>query len=537
MSAPGGDARPRAGVDGAVETDVVAEALEDAQDPGVTDHRAVAAAPPGAGGDTAGSGSMSGRIATGASWSAVATLGGQVIQFGASLVLARLLSPGDYGTMASVYVITGFAILFFELGLSSAVIALRDPTERDLSTAFWINALGGVVFTALLAAAGPLVATLFDNDVLRLLTPVVGLTFLFGLGSVHNALLQRQLRFKTIAVISVASSVLGLATTVTLAALGVGVYSLAIGPIVTSAAASVMSWSLVPWRPTSFISGAAFRRLWRFSGGQLGFNVVNYWGRNADNFIIARWVGAASLGFYNKAYSLMLLPVQQVSGVLGRVMFPALAAMKDDHERVAAGYRRALRVINVITVPVLVGMAATAPGLVPLLWGDQWLGAVSFLIILSLAGVPQCLVTSVGWLYQSQNRTARMFRMGLITSGLGIVLMIVGLWVDGARGVAWAIFIREWAFVGPQLHYAGSLVDLRARRVIRDGAPVVLVSAAMFVFVWSAPSVLGMDRAGVAAVVVQVLVGVTVYVLGVRLFVWETARDLLATVLRRRGAV
>ena len=536
MTAPGGPGGRRAQADAPVEAALVPEALEGAEDPGVTDHGAAAADSPAVAAETAGSGSMSGRIATGASWSAIATLGGQAVQFGASLVLARLLSPGDYGTMASVYVITGFAILFFELGLSSAVIALRDPTERDLSTAFWINALGGVVFTALLAGAGPLVAAFFDNDVLRVLTPVVGLTFLFGLGSVHNALLQRQLRFKTIAVISVASSVLGLATTVVLAAFGVGVYSLAVGPIVTSASASVMSWALVSWRPTSFISRDALPRLWRFSGGQLGFNVVNYWGRNADNFMIARWVGTASLGFYNKAYSLMLLPVQQVSGVLGRVMFPALAAMKDDHERVAAGYRRALRVINVITVPVLVGMAATAPGLVPLLWGDQWLGAVSFLIILSLAGVPQCLVTSVGWLYQSQNRTGRMFRMGLITSGLGIVLMILGLWLDGATGVAWAIFIREWAFVGPQLHYAGSLVDLRARRVVRDGAPVVLVSAAMFGLVWFAPTALRIDRAGALAVVVQVLVGVVVYLVGARLFIWATVRDLLATVLRRRAA-
>ena len=523
------------GIGSPVNRDVLPEALENAQDPGAADHGPVAEAPPAVVNDSIGSGSMAGRVATGASWSAVATLGGQVVQFGASLVLARLLSPSDYGTMASVYVITGFAILFFELGLSSAVVALRDPTERDLSTAFWINALGGVVFTALLAGAGPIVAKFFDNDVLRVLTPVVGLTFLFGLGSVHNALLQKQLKFRSIAAISVTSSSLGLATTIGLAASGVGVYALAVGPIVTSASASAMSWTLVPWRPTSFISRDALPRLWRFSGGQLGFNVVNYWGRNADNFMIARWVGTASLGFYNKAYSLMLLPVQQVSGVLGRVMFPALAAMEDDRERVAAGYRRALRVINVITVPVLVGMAATAPGLVPLLWGDQWLGAVSFLMVLSLAGVPQCLVTSVGWLYQSQNRTGRMFRMGLITSLLGIALMVLGLWVDGALGVAWAVFIREWAFVGPQLHYAGSLVDLPARRVIRDGAPVVAVSAAMFGLVWFTPTVLGIDRAEALAVVVQVVVGVIVYLVGARLFVWSTVRDLLATVLRRKS--
>lgn len=504
------------------ETNLADEALEVAQDPGVTDH--------------AGPGSMSARVAHGASWTAASRLGNQGIQFAASLVLARLLTPSDYGTMASVYILTGFAILFFELGLTSTVVALRDPTQEDLSTVFWINALGGVVFTGLLAGAGPLVADLFSDPKLRTLTPIVGLAFLFGLGSVHNALLQRQLRFKTIAVIAVVTTLLGMATTITLAALGVGVYALAIGPIVTSIAASVLSWALVPWRPTGFISRASLPRLWAFSGGQLGYNVVNYWGRNADNFLIARYVGDASLGFYNKAYSLMLLPVQQVGGVLGRVMFPALAAMRDDRERVSAGYRRSLRLVNLITVPVLVGMAATAPGLVPLLWGDQWLPAVPLLVVLSLAGVPQCLSTSVGWLYQSQHRTGRMFRMGLITSGLGLGLMIVGLWWNGAMGVAWAIFVREWLFVVPQLHFAGALIGLRARRVVLDNVNVLATSAVMFGCVWFTPTVTRFDRASVVAVVAQVLVGIVVYGLGARIFMWPTVADLRGIVLRRKPA-
>lgn len=528
-----------------------AQALEQGTDAGVTDHGGPQLAAPvvavgdrtaDAGGDATArltgedlaAGSMSAKVARGASWTATSKLSSQAVQFVAGLALARLLTPADYGTMANVYVVSGFAILFFELGLGSTVIALRNPTQRDLSTVFWVNALGGVLFTGVLALAGPLVAEFFDDPRMTVLTPLAGLAFLFGLGSVHNSLLQRQLRFKTLAVIAVSTSALGLATTIVLALLGLGVYALVLGPVVTSAASSVMSWALVPWRPTGFISRSSLPALWSFSGGQLGFNVVNYWGRNADNALIGRFVGDIVHGYYNKAYSLMLLPVQQVGSVLGRVMFPALAAMKGDKPRVARGYRRSLRLINIITFPLLVGMAATAPALVPLLWGDQWHDTVPLLMILCFAGIPQCLATSVGWIYQSQNRTGRMFRMGLVTSTLGVVLMALGVWVDGARGVAVAVLVRAWLFTFPTVHFAGALIDLKARTVVRDALPVTAVVAVMFGAVWSVPTVTGLERTGLPALLVQVAVGGVVFLAGARLLAWRNVLELRDVVLRRR---
>lgn len=162
-------------------TTLAVSATETGQDPGATDHpdlRYPSSSDPVATGASAGLSSaagMTGAVATGAKWSLVGKLGAQGIQFVAGLVLARLLAPADYGTMASVYVITGFAVLFFELGLGSALIALRDPTERELSTVFWINALGGMVFTLLLAVSGPLVALLFRDQRLVVLTPLAGI--------------------------------------------------------------------------------------------------------------------------------------------------------------------------------------------------------------------------------------------------------------------------------------------------------------------------------------------------------------------------
>jgi len=518
---------------GPLAQDLAGTALETAQDPGVTDHDSSAslgASRPG----VAGGASLSGRVVRGASWTAFNRLAGQAVQFAAGLVLARLLTPSDYGTMASIYVITGFAVLFFELGLGSVVVALRDPSDRDLSTVFWLNALAGVAFTLLLAASGPLVAAFFGDPRMASLTPLTGLAFLFGIGGVHNGLLQRALRFRAASLIGLVATSSGIIGTVVLALLGLGVYALVLGPVVASILYSALSWAAVPWRPKHFISRESLPRIWRFSGGQLGFNVVNYWGRNGDNFFIARFVGTSPLGLYNKAYSLMLLPVQQVSQVLGEVMFPALAAMGDDHVRVARGYRRAVSLINVATVPVLVGMAAVAPGLVPLLWGNQWLGTVHLLMILCFAGVPQCLTTSVGWLFMSQHRTGLMFRVGLVSSVIGLVMIVVGVFTAGAIGVAVAVLVRAWISLPPTLHFACRLVGLRARTVLLGNVRIFACSAVMFAVVWSFPALIGIDRSTVWVTGVQIALGAVVY-LGLGRVLLRNELGELVNVLLRRG--
>ncbi len=523
-------------------TTLTVGAVETAQDRGVVDHPDPAGQPVGAAAATqapdrtSARAGLTGVVANGATWSLVGKLGGQSIQFVAGLVLARLLAPADYGAMASVYVITGFAVLFFELGLGSALIALRAPTERDLSTVFWINALGGVAFTLVLAVSGPLVSLLFRDPRLTVLTPLSGLGFLFGVGAVHNALLQRQLKLKLVALIDVVSIAVSFAVTVAGAVGGLGVYALVLGPAAAAIVSSALSFALVPWRPHHFVSRASLPRIWQFSGGQLGFNVVNYWGRNGDNLLIARFVGQVPLGLYNKAYQLMLLPVQQVGQVLGGVMFPALSAMGGDHERVGRGYRRAVRLINLATVPVLVGLAAVAPGAVPLLWGDQWAGTVPLLMILCFAGIPQCVSTSVGWLFQSQNRTGLMFRVGLVSFVGGIALMVAGVLVGGATGVAVAVLVRAWTFMPPTLHVACNLVGLRARTVLVDNSRVALLCVPMFAAAWFTPVLLHADRTAAWVTLVQVAVGVLVYGALASAFVRTELAELFRVLRRRRSA-
>ncbi|GAA2030224.1 lipopolysaccharide biosynthesis protein [Pseudokineococcus marinus] len=475
---------------------------------------------------------MGRAVVRGATWATSARMLTQALQFAVGLVLARLLVPEEFGLVASVYVITGFAVMFFELGLGSALVQRASLTEKDKSTVFWVNALGGVLFAGLLALAAPLVADFYGQPELVALTPLVALAFTLSIGVVHNALLQRRLAFRAVATIEVVAAVLGHGTTLVAALLGAGAYALAYGPLVTSAAASIGSFAAVRWWPRHFISGRSLRELWRFSGGLLGFNVVNYWGRNADSLLVGRVLGAAPLGLYNRAYNLMLLPITQVTAALGRVMFSALSAMQGDHARMRSAYLRSLRVINTVTVPMLVGLAAVSDGLVPLLWGPNWTATIPVLQVLCIAGLPQCISTSVGWLYQATGRTTVMFLMGVVGTVVGVVAIVVGLqW--GVVGVAVAVLVRYWLMLPVGVHVAGRAVGLRARTVLAQAAPVFFMSLVMGGVVRWGPDLLALERTSPLVVVGQVLVGGALYVALLALFARPSLSEVLAVARRK----
>ncbi|WP_432544279.1 MOP flippase family protein [Kineococcus sp. SYSU DK002] len=480
------------------------------------------------------SGSMKGAVVSGAKWAGMSKLGTQGLQFLVGLVLARLLAPEDFGLLASIYVVTGFATLFFEMGLGAALVHQRSPSERDLSTVFWINVIAGLLYAGIMWAISPLIAVFFDAPQMTSLMPFVALAFTLALGVVHYSLLQRRLRFRTIAVVDLSAAFAGHVTTVAAALMGAGTFALVLGPLVSTALTSIVLFCVVRWRPRHFIDRASLRELWRFSGGMLGFNIVNYWGRNADNLLIGRFLGAGPLGLYGRGYNLMLLPVTQITGTLGRVMFPALAAVRDDHPRVRSMYLRSLGTINFVTIPVLVGLAATAEGLVPLLWGDQWTAVVPVLQVLCIAGVPQCVSTSVGWLYQSQGRTTTMFVMGVIGSVVGVATMAAGLhW--GIVGVAWGVLAKSWLMAPIALHVSGRVVGLRVAATLRGAVPTVLTAAVMGLLVWFLPRLLGWDATSVGTVVAQVVLGVLTYFAGSLLLQRARLLETVRLVRRRHG--
>jgi len=455
---------------------------------------------------------MASTVISGAKWATSINIGRQAVQFLSGLVLARLLSPEDFGLMASVYVVTTFALIVFELGFTAALVSFRNPSQKDESTVFWVNLASGVMFFLLILAISPLASGFFGQPALLELMPIAGVSFMVSLGVVQAARLQRRIDFRRLALIEGSAAASGALSSIGLALSGWGVYSLAVGPVVASTVETLGFFLVEPWRPRSFVSRMSLRKLWGFARGLLGFNVVNYWSRNADNLLLARFAGPEQLAFYNRSYNFMLLPVFQITGALQRVMFPALTEFREDLPRARHAYLRAVSAGAFITTPILVGIAAVSEALVPTLWGESWQPMAPLLQVLCLAGVIQCMTTSGGWIFQAFGKTDLMFKLGVGIATLTVATIGAGLYLYGTQGVAVGVLVSSWVYGPIGLAVAARSLDLRLRQIIGDSARTWLGAGIMGSLVYLFPRAVQLDAASTATLIVQVALGTLAYI-------------------------
>ena len=450
-------------------------------------------------------------VLRGARYFAFARIFTQVTQLVVSIYLARILTPADFGAIASINAIAGITFLLFEGGFRAALVHAADPSPSDYSTVFWINTLGGLVLAGMFWLTGSLVADFFNQPALVSIAPIVGLTFAFSLSVVQAAKMQRQGRYRAAAVIEGASTVIGSLITAALALAGLGLYALAIGPVITQILVSVGYFVVLPWGPREAPSLTSLQSLLRYSAPLVGANALEYAAKNADTVIVGRVFGSTLLGLYNRGYNLVLLPLSQVVTAIGTAVTPALAQMNDDRERAARAYVRCFSVLCLALVPTLLGLAATAPALVIVLWGQQWSATIPIMQILCVAAVAQSLSITGNWLYQAQRRTKTLLVVQVATTAFAIFAIVVGLqW--GIVGVAVAVLVRFWVGLPFELAIAVRPLPIKATALILEGMRIALPALLMATIVWLVPVILGLVRTSAAALLVQVLVGVTVQV-------------------------
>lgn len=389
-----------------------------------------------------GQSSLHHHVVRGLGWSGLSQALRLVLQVGISVLLARLLPPADFGAIAMVMVFAGFAASFSDLGLSAALVQKKDLQPRHSSTAFCVQVLSGVFLAVLLAVAAPLISSFYRAP--RLLPLCLGIapTFIVSAWSgVPMALLQRTMGFRRIAQIETAAALLSGAVAVAMALKGFGVWSLVSQAFLCALLTSVLSARQSGWKTSFAFDRPAWRELRQFSVALTGYNVLNYGIRNLDNLIIGKFIGPAALGFYSRAYNLMLFPIKQMSGAVSRVMFSALSSIQDQADRQRQIYLRTTRLIALATFPLMAGMAVLAEPLILLLFGPSWIESAPILRVLAIVGMLQSVGTTAGWIYTSQGRTDIMF---FYSTGAFIVY-----------GLAFLIGIR-WGVLGVAVAYAAS---------------------------------------------------------------------------------
>lgn len=387
------------------------------------------------------------------------------IRVGSTMLLARLLSPGDYGLVAMVTAITSFIEMFRDLGLSSATIQSETLNHDQVSALFWINAIVGVAFALGMLLIGPGLAWFYGEPRLSLICSALGISFIFsGLAAQPLALLRRQMRFGVLGQIQVSATFLSVSVAISLAYFGTEYWSLVFMQIVVAFGTAAGAWIAIGWRPKAVIRTAGVNKLLHFGAHLSGFNVLNYFVRYMDNVLIGRYWGPQSLGLYAKAYELLLLPIQLINYPVAQVAIPALSRLKNEDDKYKQYYCDVLKTITFISFPLIAMLVTNSKEIVQIVLGNKWVEVTPIFHVLALASLPQQVMTTTGWIYVSRGQADRMFRFAVFAVPILILSFIVGLrW--GALGVAYSFAIWTYVMFVPSMWYATRLSPIMLRDI------------------------------------------------------------------------
>lgn len=358
------------------------------------------------------------------------------LSIGATAILARLLTPHDYGLIGMVAVFTGFVAMFKDLGLSLATVQRPEITDEQISTLFWVNVTISATITALMILLAPLIGWFYGEPRLTLITIVTATGFLLGGFAVqHEALLKRQMRFYALSVIAFVSMMIGYVVGIILALRGVGYWALVFSQLALLASNTLGVWFVCRWRPGRPKRNTGVRSMLSFGGNVMGYALINYVSRNTDSLVVGRIFGPQLLGLYTKAVQLLSLPTDQINEPLSTVSIPALSRLADSPERYRQAYLRIMEKVIMVTMPAVMLMLATADWVVLIILGPQWIDSAKILVFLGIAGLFQPVVATGGWLLVSQGRVRDMLHWSLINAPISILSIVAGVpW--GVVGVA-----------------------------------------------------------------------------------------------------
>jgi len=398
-----------------------------------------------------------------------------------SIVLARLLSPSDFGLMAMIWVVIGFAEVFADLGISSAIVQRKEVSPNLLSSLFWFNVLFGLFSMAAIFLAAPYAADFYREPRVVPLMQWLSVSFLLnGLAGMQKSLMQRECAFEQSAKIEIFSTVLAAAVGIGSAYLGHGVWSLVYQSLSFSITGCILVWLVNTWRPGLIFKWVEVRSVMNYSMNLTGFAIFNFFARNVDNILIGRYLGAQDLGFYDLAYRLLLYPLQAVSNVVGQVLFPIYAQIQDDNEKFRLAYLKVSASIALVTFPIMLGLAAVSTPFVLVFFGDKWLPAATLIMILAPVGALQSIIMTVGTIYQVKNRTDILLKWGIV-SGVSFTLAFIASVHWGVIAVAATYSLTTLILAYPAMAIPFRLIDLTVSKLI-SAIKLPLIATAIMVF-------------------------------------------------------
>lgn len=462
----------------------------------------------------------------------------QTFQIIVVMILARLLTPKDFGIAGLATVFIGLVAAFNELGLSAAIIQRKNISQDHLSTSFWANIFMAIILFLIFALISPFLADFFKEDMIEPILIVSSLGLIIGsFGIVHKTLLEKNMNFKKITMIEVFAGFISGTISIILALKGFGVWSIIAGSLSNSIISIIMLWRISDWRPTLKFSYLHFKELFKFGGNVMGSKLVGYIAMKIDYLIVGKILGTTSLGFYSVARNLTSFPVQKISWTIMRVIFPAFSSIQENNNILVTGYLKVIRYISLITFPMLAGMFVVAPEFVLIFYGEKWTPIIILLQILAIEAAMVSIGTITNTIQYAKGRSDLQFKWQTYTTVTLPVAIIVGA-TYGVVGVAVALTVMMGIYIYIIQYITNRLIGLKMTTFIKEMIPATVCSIILVIGVELFKIAGNFDKTEIIYMFISsILIGMAIYILLIKTFYSHIFGDVISLFKEMKGKV
>ena len=475
--------------------------------------------------------SLKKKTIRGVLWSTLERFSVQGIQFVVMIIMARMLTPKDYGLVGMLAVFIAVSQSLVDSGFSQALIRKQDRTETDNSTVFYFNIVVGLILYGILYVIAPLIADFYNEPQLIAITRIIGLSVLFNsMVVVQRALLTIKIDFKTQAKAALTAAVSSGIVGIWMAASGYGVWSIVTYQLVNLGVNVLLLWILSHWRPKWIYSWKSFHDLFGFGSKLLASGLIDTLYRNIYLIVIGKVFSASDLGYYTRAHQFTDFPSSNLTGIIQRVTYPVLCSIQNENVRLADVYRRFLRISAFVIFPLMMGLAAVAEPFVLVLLKEQWLFAATLLSIICFSMMWYPIHAINLNLLQVKGRSDLFLKLEIYKKIVGIIILCITIPMGLVAMCIGSYFSSMIALV-INTYYTGKLINVGFIRQMRDLMPTFLLSVSMGAVVYFTINIISFHP--IVQLGIGIIIGILYYILLALLFKFAEFKELIQLLKRK----
>lgn len=420
-------------------------------------------------------------------WVGIQRFGTMIISFLSNIVLARLLTPDDFGCIGMLLIFIAISNTFVDGGFGSALIQKKKPTDEDYSTVFYWNIGFSIFLYLLLYFSSPLIAGFYNMPILEEVLKVEGIILIINAGTiVQMNQLRKSMMFKKIALINVVSSIVSVIVAIVYAYYGGGIWSLVVQQLLQSALILILLWVTCKWRPLPSFSIESFKNLFSFGGFILISNLFITFTNNFKGLLIGKTFSASTLGYFSQAQKVENVSSTSLAAVVEQVTYPLLVEVKDNPDRMQKVLKQFNNALLALVMPIMFLMCLLAYPIIEFLFTDKWIDSAPILQVLSIQGIFICIQGTSYNAIAALGKSKVLFKWSVIKSATGLILLVTGLILAGFNGILWGMVVGSCMIVLYNFYLVSRYTNYTLSSQIIDLIPVTLAATIPFLCVFSA---------------------------------------------------